>query len=99
MGSQLSGGQKQRVAIARALIRNPQILMLDEATSALDRETEKRVQSNIDTTMHNKTSLVVAHRIETIMNSDRIYLFDKGEIIEQGSYFELMSNKKYFYSL
>lgn len=78
MGMSLSGGQKQRVAIARGLIRNPQILILDEATSALDRETEKRVQANVDTLMKSKTSLVIAHRIETIVNSDKIYVFDKG---------------------
>jgi len=81
MGSHLSGGQKQRVAIARALARKPQILLLDEATSALDRETEKKVQKNIDESLTNKTSLVVAHRIETILNADRIYLFDKGDIL------------------
>jgi ABC-type multidrug transport system fused ATPase/permease subunit len=81
LGSQLSGGQKQRVAIARALLRKPQILMLDEATSALDRNTEKKVQQNIDNDMKGKTCLVVAHRIETIMNSDRIYMFDQGEIL------------------
>ena len=63
MGSHLSGGQKQRIAIARALARNPQILLLDEATSALDRETEKKVQRNIDESLKNKTSLIVAHRI------------------------------------
>ena len=81
MGMSLSGGQKQRIAIARGLIRRPQILILDEATSALDRETEKKVQANIDGLMKSKTSLVIAHRIETIVNSDRIYVFDKGEIL------------------
>lgn len=78
VGSQLSGGQKQRVAIARALLRKPQILMLDEATSALDQNTEKKVQANIDIEMNGKTCLVVAHRIETIMNSGKIYMFDRG---------------------
>jgi ATP-binding cassette, subfamily B (MDR/TAP), member 1 len=99
LGSQLSGGQKQRLAIARALLRKPQILMLDEATSALDRATEMKVQANIDVDMKGKTCLVVAHRIETIQNSDRIYMFDQGEILEEGTYAELMAKKKNFYNL
>ena len=78
LGSQLSGGQKQRVAIARAILRQPHVLMLDEATSALDRDTEKKVQENLDSQMVGKTSLVIAHRIETIVNSERIYMFDRG---------------------
>ena len=73
--------------------------MLDEATSALDRETEKKVQANVDSDMKGKTCLVVAHRIETIMNSDRIYMFDQGEILEEGSYQELMAKKKHFFNL
>jgi len=73
--------------------------MLDEATSALDRNTEKKVQQSIDETMKGKTNLVVAHRIETIMNANRIYLFDKGEILEEGSYAELIQKKGYFYNL
>lgn len=99
MGGQLSGGQKQRVAIARALLREPQVLMLDEATSALDRETERRVQANVDGEMRGKTSLVVAHRIETIQNADRIYMFDQGEVLEEGTYSELMARKRHFYNL
>ncbi len=99
MGGQLSGGQKQRVAIARALLREPQVLMLDEATSALDRETEGRVQANVDGEMRGKTSLVVAHRIETIQNADRIYMFDQGEVLEEGTYSELMARKRHFYNL
>ena len=98
-GSQLSGGQKQRVAIARAMARNPQILLLDEATSALDAGTEKRVQENLDEIMKGKTSMVVAHRLDTIMNSDEIHVFDKGEIIESGSYKGLMDQKGHFYNL
>ena len=73
--------------------------MLDEATSALDRETEKRVQEKIDEIMIGKTSLVIAHRIETIYNSSRIHMFDRGEIIEEGSYKELVAKKKHFYNL
>jgi ATP-binding cassette subfamily B (MDR/TAP) protein 1 len=87
------------VAIARALLRQPQVLLLDEATSALDRETERRVQANVDQEMQGKTSLVVAHRIETIQNADRIYMFDQGEILEEGTYAELMAKKKNFYNL
>ena len=74
-------------------------MILDEATSALDRETERKVQGNVDRIMKNKSSLVIAHRIETIMNAQRIYVFDKGEILEEGSYNELMRNKAFFYNL
>lgn len=87
------------MAIARAVARKPTILMLDEATSALDRETEKIVQNNIDKVMEGKTSLVVAHRIETIMNADCIYMFDRGEIVESGTYKQLIDKKGYFYNL
>ena len=81
------------------MVRKPQILMLDEATSALDRETEKRVQKKIDEIMQGRTSLVIAHRIETIYNSSKIHMFDRGEIIEEGSYNELIAKKKHFYNL
>ena len=73
--------------------------MLDEATSALDRETEKKVQENVDKLMKGKTNLVIAHRIETILNSERIYMFDRGQILEEGSYEELMRKKRHFYNL
>ena len=73
--------------------------MLDEATSALDRETERKVQENVDEKMKGKTSLVIAHRLETIMNADRIFVMDKGEVLEKGSFGELMKRKKYFYNL
>lgn len=85
-GSHISGGQKQRVAIARTILREPQILLLDEATSALDRDNEKKVQDSLDSIMHGKTVISIAHRIETIKNSDEIYMFEKGKIIESGSY-------------
>ena len=98
-GSQLSGGQKQRVAIARAMARKPQMLLLDEATSALDRGTEEKAQANMDKVMEGKTSMVVAHRIETIQNSDCIFVFDRGEIVESGDYKELIDAKGQFYNL
>ena len=98
-GSHISGGQKQRVAIARTILRNPQILLLDEATSALDSENEKKVQDSLDSIMQGKTVISVAHRIETIKNSDTIYMFEKGKIIESGSYNELIALKGHFYNL
>ncbi len=77
-GSQISGGQKQRIAIARAIAKNPQILLLDEATSALDSENEKIVQESLDAIMKNKTTLVIAHRISTIKDSNLIIVMEEG---------------------
>lgn len=98
-GSQISGGQKQRVAIARAILRNPKILLLDEATSALDSVNEKLVQDSLDNIMANKTSITVAHRIETIKNSDCIYVFSGGMIVESGNYKDLIAKRGHFYDL
>lgn len=98
-GSHISGGQKQRVAIARAILREPTILLLDEATSALDQENERQVQASLDTIMKGKTSISIAHRISTIKNSNQIYVFGKGEIIEKGHYEELVDKKGFFYKL
>lgn len=89
-GITLSGGERQRVAIARALIRDPQILVFDEATSALDAESEKVVQEAIDNSLKNKTAVIVAHRLSTIVNCDKIYVFDRGKIVESGSHSELI---------
>lgn len=89
-GIRLSGGQRQRVAIARAILKNPAILLLDEATSSLDSESERLVQDALEGLMENRTTFIIAHRLATIKNADRILVLDKGEIIESGSHDELM---------
>lgn len=98
-GSQLSGGQKQRISIARALIRNPKIILLDEATSALDTQSEKKIQHALDYLTEAATTFIVAHRLSTIKEADRIIVIEKGKIIETGTYEELMANKGYFYQM
>lgn len=98
-GGKLSGGQKQRITIARALIRNPSILILDEATSALDNVSEYHVQKAIETARQNRTTFIVAHRLSTIRNADRIVVMENGVIKETGTYDELMALKGKFYEL
>lgn len=85
-GSKLSGGQKQRVAIARTVIRRPKIYMFDEATSALDTESEKIVQDALNKISKQSTSLTIAHRISTIVDSDVIFVIKDGRVVEQGTY-------------
>jgi ATP-binding cassette subfamily B protein len=89
-GQTLSGGQKQRVAIARALLLNPRILILDDSTSSVDLNTEAQIQTALDTLMNGRTSFVIAQRISTVMNADKILVLDKGEIVEQGKHADLM---------
>jgi subfamily B ATP-binding cassette protein MsbA len=98
-GVKLSAGQRQRIAIARALLKNPRILILDEATSALDTESEHEVQAALDILMKGRTTFVIAHRLSTVQNADRILVLHEGQIVEDGSHKELLAKKKMYYHL
>jgi ABC-type multidrug transport system fused ATPase/permease subunit len=100
-GSMLSGGQKQRVAIARVLIRNPKVLLLDEATAALDNHSERQVQQTIDRLMQdpNRTTIVIAHKLNAAKTADNIAVVDHGVIVEQGTFEQLLAKKAAFYAL
>ena len=95
-GNKLSGGQKQRLTIARAMLKSPSILILDEATSSLDSESEKKIQDAINKLMHNKTSLIIAHKFSTIKKCDKIILIDKGRIVAQGTHDELIKSNSLY---
>lgn len=96
-GAGLSGGQRQRIAIARALINNPKILIFDEATSALDYESERIIMNNMSKISEGRTVIIIAHRLSTVKNADRIIVMEKGEIIEEGKHNELLQNTNGFY--
>lgn len=99
VNTKLSGGQSQRIAIARALLKNAPILILDEATSQLDSFVEAELQKDLDLFLQNKTALIAAHRLSTLQNMDRLLVFDKGRIVEDGTPAELLKQKSIFYAL
>ena len=98
-GITLSGGQKQRLSIARAIIKEPRILIFDDCLSAVDTRTEEEILNNLGRVMHNKTSILIAHRVSTIKNADKILVMDAGEIVEQGSHESLMEMKGNYFEL
>jgi ATP-binding cassette subfamily B protein len=98
-GLKLSGGEKQRVAIARTILKNPPILLLDEATSALDTHTEREIQSALKEVSKNRTTLVVAHRLSTVVDADEILVLDHGQIIERGQHDELVARGGHYASM
>ena len=90
-GVKLSGGEKQRIAIARALLKNPKILIFDEATSSVDTNTERKIQANIKLATKNITTILIAHRLSTVIYADKIVVLDKGIIAEHGTHKELLA--------
>ena len=98
-GNTLSGGQKQRLSIARAILKDAPILLLDEATSSLDPETENEINKTLEKLTKNKTTITIAHKLSTIINSDQIILLSKGKIVNAGSHKELMKSSDHYKKL
>ena len=98
-GFSLSGGERQRIAIARALIHDPRIMILDEATAALDTETEKLIQDAINKVVKNRTTFVIAHRLSTLRNANKLIVLDHGHLAEFGTHKELLDKKGIYYHL
>lgn len=98
-GVTLSGGQKQRISIARALIKDPEILIFDDCLSAVDAKTEVKILENLKTSMQNKTSIIISHRISALKDADNIIVLDDGEIVESGNHKTLLNNQKYYYGI
>ena len=98
-GIKLSGGERQRVGIARALIRNPDILIFDEATSALDTENESYISEAIDEASKGRTTIIIAHRLSTVRDADKIIVMDRGTVVAEGTHEELMSTSSHYQTL
>ncbi|MGA7936597.1 MAG: ATP-binding cassette domain-containing protein, partial [Kovacikia sp.] len=98
-GGLLSGGQRQRLAIARALLGNPRLLIFDEATSHLDSESERIIQTNLNTILQGRTSVIIAHRLSTVRKADLILVLDRGLLVESGTHDELMAHRGHYYYL
>ena len=98
-GSSLSGGQRQRIALVRSLLKQPKIIILDEATSALDIETEQLFVKNLLNKFKNSTIIMITHRLSSVLKADKILVFEKGYLSEQGDHESLLKNKSAYYSL
>ena len=98
-GTTLSGGQRQRLSIARAILKNAPILIMDEATSSVDAATEEMIQETMNGIRKKYTTILIAHRLSTVQNADKIYVLNKGKIVEEGNHKELLEKKGFYYSL